>query len=110
MLCTGAFDAERETFDLRTFVFDTSVTEIVPNVPLRVGGGTYFHIIEQKVLELEKEYHRYPDCIVVVTDGEGTNVKPKAPTKWIWLLTPPASKQNIPIACRSWLVSQVEFT
>ena len=105
-----AFDEERETFDLRLFVFDTSVTEVYPSIPFRVGGGTYFHIIEQKVLELEKEYHRYPDCVVVLTDGDGTNVKPKGPTKWIWLLTPPANKQYIPMTSRSWLVSQVEFT
>ncbi len=105
----AAFDAEREIFDLRTFIFDTSVTEVKPKMPIRVGGGTAFNIIEDKVLELEQEYHRYPDCVVVVTDGEGTDVKPKGPTKWIWLLTPPARKQNIPLASRSWLVSQVEF-
>ena len=105
-----AFDEERETFDLRLFIFDTAVTEIQPKLPFRVGGGTYFHIIEQKVLELEKEYHRYPDCIVVLTDGEGTDVKPKGPAKWIWLLTPPGAKRNIPPTSRSWLVSQVEFT
>lgn len=105
-----AFDEEREIFDLRTFVFDTTVTEIEPKMSFRVGGGTAFDIIEKKILELEKEYHRYPDCVVVVTDGEGTPVKPKGPTKWIWLLTPPASKQYIPLASRHWLVSQVEFT
>lgn len=104
-----AFDAERDTFDLRLFVFDTSVVEIAPGTPFRVGGGTAFNILEQKVLELEKEYHRYPDCVVVLTDGDGTPVKPKGPTKWIWLLTPPANKQYIPLASRSWLANQVEF-
>src|ERR1035437_2020797 len=104
-----AFDAERDTFDLRLFIFDTTITEVRPSVPFRIGGGTYFHIIEKQVLELEREYHRYPDCVIVVTDGEGTDVKPKGPTKWIWLLTPPASKQNIPSSSRSWLISDVEF-
>jgi len=104
-----AFDAERDTFDLRLFIFDTTVTEVHPSIPFRIGGGTYFHIIEQQVLELEREYHRYPDCVIVVTDGEGTDVKPKGPTKWIWLLTPPARKQNIPLSSKSWLISQVEF-
>ena len=106
----AAFDEERETFDLRLFIFDTSVTEAIPGMPLRVGGGTYFHILEQKVLDLEKEYHRYPDCVVVVTDGEGTDVKPKIPSRWLWLLTPPGAKRNIPLSSKSWLVSQVEFT
>jgi hypothetical protein len=105
-----AFDAERDTFDLRLFIFDTMVTEVHPNIPFRIGGGTYFHIIENQVLELEKEYHHYPDCVIVVTDGEGTDVKPKGPTKWIWLLTPPARKQNIPLSSKSWLISDVEFT
>lgn len=105
----AAFDAERDTFDLRLFIFDTSVSEVHPRVSFRIGGGTFFHIIEKQVLELEKEYHRYPDCVVVVTDGEGTDVKPKGPTKWIWLLTPPACKQYIPLASKWWLISDVEF-
>lgn len=104
-----AFAEERDTFDLRSFVFDTTVQEITPGMPLRIGGGTAFDIIEKKVLELQAEYKRYPDCVIVVTDGEGYNVKPKAPTRWIWLLTPPASKQYIPLGSRWWLVSQVEF-
>lgn len=105
-----AFDAEREIFDLRLFAFDTTVAEIKVGTPFRVGGGTYYHILEQKVLELEKEYHRYPDCVVVLTDGDGSMVKPKGPTKWIWLLTPPATKTYIPVSSRSWTVNQVEFT
>lgn len=104
-----AFDEEREIFDLRSFVFDTTIQEIKPGMPLRIGGGTAFNIIEEKVLELQKEYKRYPDCVIVVTDGEGTNVKPKAPTKWIWLLTPPAAKHCIPLGSKWWLISQVEF-
>ena len=105
----AAFVAESNIFDLRSFIFDTSITEIVKGTPLRVGGGTYFHIIEEEILKLEKEYHRYPDCVIVVTDGDGTAVKPKAPTKWLWLFSRPYSKYFIPRNSRSWNVTDVEL-
>lgn len=104
-----AFYAERETFDLRLFIFDTMVTEVKPGMPIRIGGGTAFNIIEDKVLQLEKEYHRYPDCVIVVTDGEGTHVKPKGPTKWVWLLTPPSKRNFIPLGSRWFQIDQIEF-
>jgi predicted metal-dependent peptidase len=106
----AAFDADRETFDLRVFAFDTKVTEIThKTTSIPAGGGTAFSIIEDKVLELEKEYRRYPDCVIVVTDGEGNKVSPKGPTKWIWLMIPPATKQYIPLKSKTWLISQVQF-
>ena len=105
----AAFDAEREIFDLRAFAFDTSCHEIMPNVSLKIGGGTNFGILEQEVLKLEKEYHRYPDCVVVVTDGEGTSVSPKIPSRWIWLLTPPGVKQYVPTSSRAFQISQIEI-
>lgn len=104
-----AFDAEKKTFETRLFAFDTSVVEVKAGETITVGGGTHFHIIEKQCLKLEQEVGRYPDCVVIITDGEGTTVTPKAPTKWVWLLTPFATKSYIPKASRSWPIKDVIF-
>jgi predicted metal-dependent peptidase len=105
-----AFDEERKIFDTRLFIFDTQVVEIKPGDKIRVGGGTSFDIIESKCRELEAQGHRYPDCVIVITDGYGNNVTPKAPAKWIWLLTPTDStKQHIPSRSKSFLINQITF-
>ena len=105
-----AFDEERKIFETRLFIFDTTVTEVKPGDRARIGGGTKFDIIEKKCIALEEEYKRYPDCVVVITDGDGTPVDPKAPTKWIWLLTPKDStKKYIPTKSRTFSIDQVTF-
>ena len=105
-----AFDAERHIFDTRLFIFDTVVKEIKPGDRVRVGGGTAFGIIENKCLELQVEIGRYPDCVIVITDGDGTAVSPKAPSKWIWLLTPDHwSDRYINIKSRRFLLNQITF-
>jgi predicted metal-dependent peptidase len=104
-----AFDQEREIFETRLFIFDTSVTPVKPGDRIYEGGGTYFHIIEPAALELEKEFKRYPDCIVVITDGYGDNVKPKLPANWVWLLTDGSSTANIPKGSRWFKIKDVTF-
>lgn len=105
-----AFDAERKLFETRLFIFDTRVTEVRPGDNVRIGGGTAFDIIEQKCVQLESEVGRYPDCVVVITDGHGSPVTPKAPTKWIWLLTPKDHTTHyVPRQSRHFLISQVTF-
>jgi predicted metal-dependent peptidase len=103
-----AFDLEKDTFDLRSFAFDTSVMEIKPGVRLRVAGGTAFGIIEEKCQELSKEYNRYPDCVIVVTDGQGTNVAPSAPKRWVWMITNTSySLKYIPKGSRHYFLKDV---
>ena len=105
----AAFSLEKNTFDLRAFTFDTVTEEIVSGKNARGGGGTKFDIIEKRCLEMETEYKRYPDCVIIITDGEGTEVNPKVPKNWVWLLTPINSKQYISPMSRHFLISNVLF-
>ena len=105
-----AFDVEREIFDTHLFIFDTKVKEVKPGDGIHVGGGTDFKIIEDKCLELEAQGKRYPDCVIVITDGWGTEVKPKAASKWIFLLTPKNFTESlIPIKSKKFFINQITF-
>jgi len=108
----AAFAAEEHIFEIRLFMFDTRVTELTGADPRGFGGGgTNFGILEKKVQELKGEYHgKYPDCVVIVTDGEGTPVHPEAATRWVWLLTPGWNMRTyIPNTSRVWTIDQVLF-
>jgi predicted metal-dependent peptidase len=105
-----AFDVEREIFDTHLFIFDTKVKEVKPGDSIHVGGGTDFKIIEDKCLELEAQGKKYPDCIIVITDGFGTEVNPKAPSKWIFLLTPKNFTESlVPIKSKKFFIDQITF-
>lgn len=105
-----AFDAEREIFETRLFIFDVKVTEVKERDSPRIGGGTSFHIIEDAIQKLKPEYgDKYPDCVVVITDGDGDVVEPAAPNRWIWLLAPPANRRLIPAQSQKFLIDQVVF-
>jgi predicted metal-dependent peptidase len=103
-----AFEKEKKLFDTRMFIFDTVIKEVSPGDKIRVGGGTSFSIIEDQCLKLEAE-SRYPDCVVVITDGFGDRVSPKASTKWVWLLTSNSSTEYVPSQSRSILIKNVTF-
>lgn len=104
-----AFDKEREIFEIRLFTFDTSVREIKATDRLYGGGGTAYDILETKVLELQNEYVKYPDCVVVLTDGYGTNIEPKIPQRWVWLLTEDSIAKYIPKNSGSFKIKEVTF-
>lgn len=106
-----AFDEEKKIFDTRLFIFDTKVTAVKPGDNVYIGGGTSFDIIEAKCLQLAAEKGgRYPDCVVVITDGFGNKVEPKAPSKWIWLMTPKNSTVNyVPRNSRHFSIDQIGF-
>jgi predicted metal-dependent peptidase len=105
-----AFDEERKIFDTRLFIFDTVVKAVKPGDHVHIGGGTNFAIIEEECQKLQKDHGRYPDCVVVITDGYGTPVKPKAPTKWIFLLTPKESTpMYVPQQSKHFDINQITF-
>jgi hypothetical protein len=104
-----AFEREKELFDVRLFTFDTHATEINATRSARGAGGTRFDIIETKCKELEIEYARYPDCVIIISDGEGSQVTPQIPSRWIWLLTPFNSREYIHPKSRWWLIRDVLF-
>ena len=66
------------------YSFDTDVYKVdIKSKQLRGGGGTSFDIIESQCNRMEK----YPDLVIILTDGEGTAVTPKHPERWVWFLT-----------------------
>jgi predicted metal-dependent peptidase len=47
------------------------------------GGGTNFGIIEEYI---QNTFKNYPKAVIVLTDGAGTEVHPKHPERWMWML------------------------
>lgn len=108
--CIGAFEKEEKMFDTRTFSFDTRVRELAKGraPDAEIGGGTAFDIIEEKCREIELE-ERYPDFVVVLTDGAGNAVHPKHPGRWCWLLTKGATRMYIHPLAKAYPLSTVVF-
>lgn len=70
--------------EVEAFAFDTEAVPLGPKIrQVWGGGGTDFRCIEACVAGLP----RYPDAVVVLTDGAGHAVKPKHPRRWHWVLT-----------------------
>ena len=104
-----AFEKEEKLFDIRTFAFDTSVKEIEVGTKLAIGGGTSFDIIERQCQKIVTEDGKYPDCVVVITDGAGNRVAPQYPGRWIWLLTKGATRTYIDSRSAAYPMSSVTF-
>ena len=51
-------------------------------------GNAPFQIIENNIKSQIKQnkLKKYPDCVVVFTDGHADGVKPEKPENWIWIL------------------------
>jgi len=75
------------SFDTIAYVFDIWGKEI----KILGGGGTSFDAIEVFATKLL----RYPDLIVVLTDGFAPHPKVLHPNRWFWLITPNGSIRNI---------------
>jgi len=72
---------------LTAISFDTKVypVDIRDNVPaIRGGGGTSFKAVERFATE---QMSRYPDLIVVLTDGYAPRPTVQHPNRWFWLIT-----------------------
>jgi predicted metal-dependent peptidase len=72
---------------LTTISFDTKVypVDIRENVPaIRGGGGTSFKAVEMFATE---QMNRYPDLIVVLTDGYAPRPAVQHLDRWFWLVT-----------------------
>ena len=75
------------SFDTISYAFDIWAKE--PKI--LGGGGTSFGAIEVFASKLP----RYPDLIIVLTDGFAHRPKVQHPDRWFWLITPNGSSQNI---------------
>lgn len=73
-----------DIFDVKAHVFDTSVRPVeLGKDKIHAGGGTCFITIERYIQE---NFVKYPYAVMVITDGEGNNVKPQHPKRWRWVL------------------------
>ncbi len=79
----NGFSKYKQIFDIECFVFDTSVTKIKITDHVHMGGGTSFHPIETVLSKMNK----YPDCVIIITDGDGDRVNPLYPERWVWMMT-----------------------
>lgn len=73
------------TYNLTVATFDTKATiwaDFREGGTLKTGGGTDFEAVERLCLV----QHRYPDAVVVITDGQGAAIAPRHPERWAWVL------------------------
>ena len=86
---TAAASLPPDKFDVRMFCFDTQCYETtLESKKLYGGGGTSFHIIEDKIQEVTtQEKIPYPMAVFVVTDGYGDRVSPEKPENWYWFMS-----------------------
>ena len=76
----------QDRIKMRTFCFDTKITEVnLKDKKLVSGGGTSFYIIQQHIDRELKHKKKHP-VIFVFTDGYGDNVQIKEPRKWHWFI------------------------
>ena len=76
----------QDRIKMRTFCFDTKITEVnLKDKKLISGGGTSFYIIQEHIDRELKHKKKHP-VIFVFTDGYGDNVQIKEPKKWHWFI------------------------
>ena len=76
----------QDRIKMRTFCFDTSITEVdLKDRKLISGGGTSFSIIEKHIQKELKPGRKHP-VIFVFTDGYGDSVRVTEPKKWHWFI------------------------
>lgn len=95
--CTGlasrfwklAMSVPKDRFDLKLRCFDTRVYAVNEKDKKLYGfGGTRFNILEEHIQEeIRATNSRYPDLVVMVTDGYGNRIFPEKPERWHVLLT-----------------------
>ena len=74
-------------FDAETYPLDIWA----PELEFFGGGGTSFQAIE----DLAADLPRYPDLIIVLTDGYAPCPSPQHPDRWLWLITDDGTTQHI---------------
>lgn len=74
----------RREYMLESYAFDDNIIPFdLKQDKVPYGGGTSFHQLEEHLLKRKK----YPDIVFVMTDGYGTEVRPKIPDRWHIFLT-----------------------
>lgn len=85
-----------DKFEIDAYAFDCNLYPIdLKTGHVRGGGGTYFHILDQKVREITAK-KKHPDAVFVLSDGDGNAFSPEMPKRWHWILTPHHNTRLIP--------------
>lgn len=93
----AASSIPKKYFKLRMFSFSTKVWEVdMKNKKIFGGGGTAFSCIDWHINDSVYYGAKYPNIVMVITDGYGNKINPKFPDRWHWFLTPNNSKGCIP--------------
>jgi len=96
--------------DLRLFSFDTRTEELdIKTGRVHGGGGTCFRCIEGQIQRcMSTDKTRYPDQVFIITDGDGTSVRPEKPDRWIWFLAGEETKRYIPSQSKIYYLKDFE--
>lgn len=79
--------------------FDTAVYEFWHGTtPVRGGGGTDVQAVENYALS---KFKRYPNVVIVFSDGETPTPTLRHPERWIWILPPWGTTQPVARQSRS---------
>ncbi len=77
----------------RIITFDTKVYETDNNQAwVRGGGGTNVQAVEDYA---RNNFKRYPDVVIVFSDGQTPTPNLIHPNRWIWILPPWGTKHPI---------------
>lgn len=104
----AAQSVPQDKFNVRLFSFDTRIYELDIKKPkIRGGGGTHFHIMEDYIQnEIKKDKIKYPSIVFVITDGYGSDVRPKHPSRWCVLLDGGDYRDCFPKECHFYRLSE----
>jgi hypothetical protein len=99
-----------DKFNIFLFNFDTYVYEVdIEKEEVKGGGGTAFHIIEDKIQEIiQRDSLEYPRAVWIITDGGGNSVKPAVPENWYWFMTESHSTEYVDPASTVYNLSDYE--
>jgi predicted metal-dependent peptidase len=108
------FLREKDLLDVTSYVFADNIKKITEvNQSYNVGGGNApFQLIENELMKpmgKSKKPAKYPDCVIVITDGVAGRVSPLHPKRWLWLLTNENDQSSIPAKSRRYKISDVIF-
>lgn len=94
----AAKSVPKEFFDLKLHSFSTTIWEIdAKNEKIYGGGGTSFTCIENYIQkECAAKNLKYPNVVIVITDGWGNHVKPEFSERWHWFLPEHSTTNYIP--------------
>lgn len=97
----AAKSVPKEYFNLELHSFSTKIWKVdVKNEKIHGGGGTSFSCIERYIQSTcTATGSKYPNVVIVITDGFGDRFKPQYPERWTFFLADPSTKNYIPMGC-----------